>query len=459
MQHVFVPTAELKSQPTVGEIDERAADTASEAQSGATKTATDESKVVPLLSDAIDECGGDTASASLAELQSGTTETAADAASWRDSIGVHPAAELFPPMRKAELAELGKSIKANGLISPIVLWRASKDAQEQLLDGRSRLDAIEIGLGRPVRITSYTSRGRIRWNLETDDEYGQPQSAIDLIGEKGFPFDAKIESIFVVLGPDTDPYAYVVSANLHRRHLTVKEKRGVIATLLEAMPEKSDRQIGEMIKVDHKTVSSVRAEREATGELSPVEKRVGADGKRRRQPARKIHKAKKPVQRGAPGGDIEANSNGEVARARLDELENEKRQLEIKNVGLQDEIVHPTAQHAPAGEVPGAGPKLNVVDPATVNGHLAAECAAPPPTLAVAWAAATEDEKKTELRKLNTSELLSLLSAATREDIKRRVVGLLTVDQLLAELERKLPGAPPPPKVRAAFKTLQEAQP
>jgi Protein of unknown function (DUF3102) len=142
---------------------------------------------------------------------------------------------------------------------------------------------------------------------------------------------------------------------------------------------------------------------------------------------------------------------------------------EIENIGLQSEIdklksdqpFEKIAQHAPADAVINlaAGAELNTADPASVNGHLAAECAAPPPTLAVAWAAATEDEKKTELRKLNTSELLSLLSAATREDIKRRVVGLLTVDQLLAELERKLPGAPPPPKVRAAFKTLQEAQP
>jgi Protein of unknown function (DUF3102) len=110
---------------------------------------------------------------------------------------------------------------------------------------------------------------------------------------------------------------------------------------------------------------------------------------------------------------ITADNNDEIARltARIDELQNEKRQLEIKSLGLQDEINQlKTAQHA-------------------------------------------------ELRKLDTSKLLNLLSAKTREEIKRRVVGLLTVDELLAELERKLPGAPPPPKVRAAFKTLQEAQP
>jgi hypothetical protein len=142
---------------------------------------------------------------------------------------------------------------------------------------------------------------------------------------------------------------------------------------------------------------------------------------------------------------------------------------EIKDIGLQSEIdelkcdqpLEKIAQHAPADAVINlaAGAELNTADPAAVNGHLDAGCAALPPTLAVAWAAATEEEKKTELRKLNTSELLSLLSAATREDIKRRVVRLLTVDELLVELERKLPGAPPPPKVRTAFKTLQEARP
>jgi hypothetical protein len=40
--------------------------------------------------------------------------------------------------------------------------------------------------------------------------------------------------------------------------------------VIAAKPEASDRQIAKQVKADHKTVGSVRAEREATGELSPV---------------------------------------------------------------------------------------------------------------------------------------------------------------------------------------------
>src|SRR5262249_49772948 len=101
-----------------------------------------------------------------------------------------------------------------------------------------------------------------------------------LTGPLGGDMRKKIE-------PDCDPYAYVISANIHRRHLSVEQKRDLIAKLIKATPGKSDRQIGEMIKADHKTVGAVRAHAEATGEISPVEKRVGKDGKSRKQPAKR----------------------------------------------------------------------------------------------------------------------------------------------------------------------------
>ena len=89
-----------------------------------------------------------------------------------------------------------------------------------------------------------------------------------------------------------DPTAYVISKNIHRRHLTAEQKRDLIAKLIAAGPEKSDRQIGKMAKADHKTVGAVRKAKEATGEISPVERRVGADGKARKQPAKKKPTAK-----------------------------------------------------------------------------------------------------------------------------------------------------------------------
>jgi hypothetical protein len=196
-------------------------------------------------------------------------------ASWRDTLSIHPAAELFPLMAPSELAALGADIKTNGLINPIVLWLASKDAPAQLLDGRSRLDAIEIELGGPVRVTSRTFRGRTVWGLEADDN-GCPTFVANLLGNENCSLDARA---VIVLDPGIDPYAYAISANIHRRHLTAGQKREAIANLLKADPTRSDRQIAEVMKVDHKTVAPVRAEQEARGEIPHVTIRTDSRGR------------------------------------------------------------------------------------------------------------------------------------------------------------------------------------
>jgi hypothetical protein len=85
----------------------------------------------------------------------------------------------------------------------------------------------------------------------------------------------------------------VISANIHRRHLTVEKKRELIGKLLKADPTKSDRAIAKTTKTDHKTVASVRARKEATGEIPQLKKTVGADGKTRKRPAKKKQKAAK----------------------------------------------------------------------------------------------------------------------------------------------------------------------
>jgi hypothetical protein len=64
-----------------------------------------------------------------------------------------------------------------------------------------------------------------------------------------------------------DPASYVVSMNVARRHLTQEQKRELVAKLLVAHPDKSDRQIAETTKTDHKTVGKVRRAKEARGEI------------------------------------------------------------------------------------------------------------------------------------------------------------------------------------------------
>ena len=132
-----------------------------------------------------------------------------------------------------------------------------------MLDGRNRLRAIE-------RVFSDPSERATAFNAAL-------RSTINIVGA---PI-AKVTQLY----SDTDPYGYVVSVNLRRRHLTGEQKRGVIAALLKAQPEKSNRQIAAMADSNRTTVGEVRSELEATGDLSITDTRT--DSKGRRQPANK----------------------------------------------------------------------------------------------------------------------------------------------------------------------------
>ena len=116
---------------------------------------------------------------------------------------VHPAADVFPMMSDEELAVLGENIKKNGLTSPVVFWLIPDGKGENnpdtnldgsnrfLLDGRNRLEAMErVGLD----------------DLDYFDD-------------------------IVVTG---DPVAYVISANIHRRHLTKQQQAELIVAAVKA---------------------------------------------------------------------------------------------------------------------------------------------------------------------------------------------------------------------------------
>src|SRR5262249_9421426 len=148
----------------------------------------------------------------------------------------HPLANLFPLMEGAEFDELVADIKTNGQHARIIL----KDGM--ILDGRNRYRAcLTAGI------------------------------------EPSFACKAYSDQI-------TDPVAYVISANVLRRHLNAEQKRELIGKLLKAQPEKSNRQIAKIARADDKTVGTVRAGLEATAEIPQLKKTVGADGKARKQP-------------------------------------------------------------------------------------------------------------------------------------------------------------------------------
>jgi hypothetical protein len=141
-------------------------------------------------------------------------------------------------MEGAEFDALVADIKKNGLHYPIFLYEG------KILDGRNRYRAcLELGWEPATR--------------NCDHHVG-------------------------------DPAGFVISRNIHRRHLTAKQRRELIAKLLKAAPEKSNRQIAETAKADDKTVATVRRDLEATAEIPQLEKTVGADGKARKQPTKKM---------------------------------------------------------------------------------------------------------------------------------------------------------------------------
>jgi hypothetical protein len=87
------------------------------------------------------------------------------------NLPIFPIADMFPMVAADELAELAEDIKENGLQEPIVV--AQVNDEWMLIDGRNRLAACKL---------------------------------------------AEVTPHYRVL--ESDPTAYVLSANVHRRHLT-----------------------------------------------------------------------------------------------------------------------------------------------------------------------------------------------------------------------------------------------
>jgi hypothetical protein len=202
--------------------------------------------------------------------------------SWRAVLPVHPLANQFPLMPPAELRATSEDIKTNGLQIPITVL-VDKRGDEwiyQLLDGRNRLDAIELAGFDPISPPKYKGRA----------EFRREGRGCGLQLSLGLPLSLDLPScIGFVSGLDEDEVrAFIISANIHRRHLTAEQRRDLIAELLKAAPEKSDRQIAEAVKASPTTVGTVRAEMEAKGEVSKLDTRTDARGVK--QPSSKPRK-------------------------------------------------------------------------------------------------------------------------------------------------------------------------
>src|SRR5262245_42654747 len=184
--------------------------------------------------------------------------------SWRDYFPIHPAAD-GPLMEGEQFDSLVEDIRQQGLLHRIILWEDVTEDEatrkQWLLDGRNRLRAL------------------IAAGIEPSDEH------FNVVGH--------CEST-------RDPYALVLSLNIHRRHLTPEQRQELLIKLIARAPEKSDRQIAKEIGVDHKAIGRARAKGEDVGRVPHVE--THTDTKGRKQPA----KRKTPTARSGSRRDIEA---------------------------------------------------------------------------------------------------------------------------------------------------------
>jgi ParB-like chromosome segregation protein Spo0J len=146
----------------------------------------------------------------------------------------HPLCETFPLMTGDNFQALVKDIARHGLREPIMLFEGL------VLGGRNRYAACQQA-GVEPQFSEYTGH---------------------------------------------DSLAYVISRNVHRRHLTRDQRLQVIEALKDN-PERSDRATAKVASVDHKTVAAVRTALQATGEIPQLTKRTGQDGRKRKQPASK----------------------------------------------------------------------------------------------------------------------------------------------------------------------------
>jgi hypothetical protein len=160
--------------------------------------------------------------------------------SWRKRIAVHPAADLFPTLTETELDELARDIEQHGLTTPLALWRPNEAAPYQLLDGRNRVAAMARLVDGEDRI----------------------EGAISLANR----YEAR------------DPVAFVVSANIRRRHLNNEQKRDLVAKLLKQNPERSNRAVAGLARVSDHTVANVRSGLVDGAQIAHHASRVGKDG-------------------------------------------------------------------------------------------------------------------------------------------------------------------------------------
>jgi len=207
-------------------------------------------------------------------------------------VNAHPAAALFPLISDAEISALGRDIAENGQRHPVVLWRG------MILDGRNRARACAA------------------------------------IGRKPETVDMSDMS-------ERDAVRFVISTNVHRRHLS-ESQRAMITSELAKM-ERADtlRQ-----NTDASNEATVMTQDEAAELMNVSRSSV--------QRARTVAKAGKDLAERVISGEITVNRAAQIARER-------KRKMETDPNLADDSVVDATEQRHAEGDTPKARAVLAAV--------------------------------------------------------------------------------------------------
>jgi ParB-like chromosome segregation protein Spo0J len=265
-----------------------------------------------------------------------SNSTSRKSAKLEAELPFHPAANKFRLMDGRELDELAADIQRRGLISPIIVINkpipradgsvSIHEMQRVIIDGRNRYLACRK-VGAEPRFEEFD-------------------------------------------GNEEDIPRYIISVNIHRRHLRPDERRECLKQLIAWSPDKSDRALAAETGFDRETVGRARSQlaamppvdgraRNSTDAAASDGKRIGRDGKKRRMPTRKAkpnnskqeakpataqtqvntahpHPCPCPICREQTGAAQDSIERKQARR--LEELESRCHKLQTDNGALQSEV-------------------------------------------------------------------------------------------------------------------------
>ena len=150
-------------------------------------------------------------------------------------------APVLPPLPPQEYAQLRDSIRERGVLQPLLIT-----ADHVLIDGHERWKAIqELGLTKyPLRVVGNLS--------------------------------------------DAERKELAIRLNVERRHLSRAERQRLLEMIIKEAPAKSTRDVADMFRVDHSTVSRTRRKLISGGAFATPAGINGRDGKTYHYPATSV---------------------------------------------------------------------------------------------------------------------------------------------------------------------------